>query len=76
MATVRKQQSARSVSDGMDFCQTRIAPGGLMRCCLDTIDTLEVKKYEDEIVIDCKYEVPGNEKIVLRQGIWQFNQKE
>jgi hypothetical protein len=54
--------------------QTKINQGGLMRCCIDTICTLdENAEFENGIVIDCKYEKEGNQNIVLLDGVWRWN---
>ena len=58
----------------MKLHETRIRPGGLMRCCIETIDTLDNSiDYPDCFVLDCKYEKPDNKTIILLDGYWQWN---
>lgn len=53
---------------------TKINIGGLMRCCIQTIVELDPdKEYIDGTIIDCKFEADGNKQIVLKDGIWQWN---
>lgn len=65
----------------MKMRNTRIAIGGLMRCCIETIDKyveahLDDSVPKDNLIIDCMYEKPGNEKIVLEKNIWRWNRPE
>ena len=53
--------------------ETRIDQSGLFRCCVDTVETLPDGDYPDGVVIDCKHEPTGNAAIVLRAGVWQWN---
>lgn len=56
---------------------TKINQGGLMRCCLATIDNLDQSvDYPDHTVIDCKYEKMENKNIVLIDGVWRWNRIE
>ena len=58
----------------MKLNETKVSIGGLMRCCLDTIDTLDTTvDYPDGHIIDCKHETKGNKNIILKDGIWQWN---
>jgi hypothetical protein len=52
---------------------TTISHGGLMRCCLATIAELPDTEYADETIIDCKHEGVGNKNIILKNGVWQWN---
>lgn len=60
------------------YAQTKVAQGGLMRCCLATIDEY-VATHADQspkfgLILDCKYEKPGNAQVVLdTSGIWRWN---
>lgn len=61
------------------YSDTRYNHGGLMRCCIETIQR-EVeanpdKETQDEgTVIDCAYEESGNKRIFLSPlGIWGWN---
>jgi len=62
----------------MQIKDTRIDIGGLMRCCIATIDEY-VHEHQDEevpaepLVLDCKYEPPGNAQVVLQDGRWRWN---
>lgn len=63
------------------YAQTRIAIGGLMRCCLATIndyvDAHVAEVPEPGLVLDCKYQGPGNAQIILDpSGIWRWNAPE
>ena len=61
----------------MKLYETKIKPGGLMRCCIETIDTLtdtlDDVDYPDGYVLDCKYEKSDNQTIILLDGYWQWN---
>ena len=59
----------------MKLTETKINMGGMLRCCIDTINTLDESiDYQNKIIIDCKHEKPGNQSIILLDGIWQWNQ--
>jgi hypothetical protein len=51
-----------------------VNPGGLFRCCSATIDDYCEAHLEEEMepmVLDCKYEPAGNQKIELTPaGVW------
>ena len=55
---------------------TTISHGGLMRCCLVTIEELPDTEYVDGTVIDCKHESAGNKNIILKNGVWQWNNQQ
>jgi len=58
----------------MKLSETKINFGGLLRCCIDTIDTLPSDvEYDDGVIIDCKHETKNNRNIILREAVWQFN---
>ncbi len=58
----------------MKLKDTKINIGGLMRCCLETIETLNPDyELKDGMIIDCKYEHPGNKQIILQNGVWRWN---
>ena len=60
----------------MKLTETKVNIGGLMRCCLETIETLDQDvDYPDKYVIDCKYEDVGNKNIILENGVWRWNDK-
>jgi hypothetical protein len=59
-----------------------MAPGGLMRCCTQTVADLANAArdtgtpYVDGTVFDCKYESEGNARIVLDLGVFRWNRKD
>lgn len=60
----------------MKLKEIKINIGGLMRCCLTTIEELPGDyDFEDGIVIDCKYEKKGNSNIKLENGVWKYNSR-
>lgn len=58
---------------------TRVNQGGLMRCCLETIYQFAMEDVEREVeerhVLDCKYEEPGNKRIIFQNGAWRWNKE-
>lgn len=64
------------------YSDTTIAIGGLMRCCIKTIEDF-VREHADESwdtetevadVLDCEYEAPDNQQIILdHEGVWRWN---
>lgn len=44
-----------------------------MRCCLATINELTEGEYENGTIIDCKYEPKQNNNIILKDGVWKWN---
>ena len=59
----------------MRMADTKVDIGGLMRCCLSTIDEYVIEHPDDEatdLIIDCRYEDPGNEQIMLVAGRWKW----
>lgn len=53
---------------------TFVNEGGLFRCCLQTIESLNpFADYKDGMVIDCQYEPSGNRRIILQDGVWKWN---
>ena len=57
----------------MKLSHTAILVGGMLRCCIDTIDTLDKDADYQDMVIDCKHEKPGNQAIRLKDGVWMWN---
>jgi hypothetical protein len=59
-----------------------VAPGGLMRCCTETVADLARTAretgtpYTDGAVFDCKYEPEGNARIVLDLGVFRWNRED
>ena len=60
------------------YAQTKVAQGGLMRCCLATIGAF-VAAHGSELAraglpLDCHYEEAGNQRIILDERyIWRWN---
>lgn len=53
---------------------TRIDSGGMFRCCVDTLVSLQPgHKFEDGTVISCKHEKRGNKNLILANGTWKTN---
>jgi len=63
----------------MKAIYTRIATGGLMRCCLETISNYVAQDLGREIpegfVLDCDHEAPGNAQIIFLSGAWRWNHR-
>jgi hypothetical protein len=58
----------------MKLKDTTINTGGMLRCCVATIDELDKNMdFPDGLVLDCKYESPRNKSILLKDGVWQWN---
>ena len=58
----------------MKLKETKVNIGGLMRCCLETIEHLDPDyDFPDGFVLDCKYEEKGNKNIILVKGVWKWN---
>ena len=61
----------------MTYGETGVAPGGLMRCCLATIEHYITDHAEEEaldLTLDCEHEPEGNGSIRLVRGVWEWNQ--
>jgi hypothetical protein len=62
--------------------EPRLNQGGLMRCCIATIDEIASDYFaaetepEDNTVFDCKYEEPGNRSILYKDETFQWNREE
>lgn len=63
----------------MKMNDTEVNQGGLMRCCLETIHQFAMEDVEREVeeghILDCKYEKPGNKRIILQNGAWRWNKE-
>lgn len=63
----------------MKIHDTVVNQGGLMRCCLETIHQFAIEDAEREVeeghILDCKYEKPGNGRIILNNGAWRWNKE-
>lgn len=60
------------------FADTRINPGGLMRCCFQTIheyvDAHMGEAAPESLVISCRYEMyKESMNIILEKGEWRWN---
>lgn len=54
----------------------RVAQGGLMRCCLESLGNQVRAMKErpaDGTVLDCEYETPGNGNLILDGFTWRWN---
>jgi hypothetical protein len=59
----------------MKFKNTRIDTSGMFRCCIETLNNIDMEQeFEDGIILDCKYEKEGNQSMILEDGIWKWNQ--
>ena len=59
----------------MKISETRMETGGLMRCCLATIDDYATNHADDEAIdmeLDCMHEAAGNKQILLEGGRWRW----
>jgi hypothetical protein len=55
---------------------TTVQTGGLYRCCLKTLFDIDGEtEIEDGRVLDCKFEKPGNNKIICKDGVWRWNRE-
>ena len=53
-----------------------INQGGLMRCCIDTIQRLPLDKdFEDGYILNCMYEGDDNRQMILDEGVWRWNRE-
>jgi len=62
------------------FADTSIAMGGLLRCCVETIQQYSFEHATEHVpveplVISCNFEVPNSENIVLEEGVWRWNRE-
>lgn len=58
----------------MNIFETRYALGGLMRCCLQTLIEAPLDmEVEEGCVLDCKFEGVGSQRMVLKSGVWIWN---
>jgi len=59
----------------MKFKDTRINAGGMMRCCLKSLEL--AKKLPDECaegeIVPCRYSADPSHTWVLRKGVWAWN---
>jgi hypothetical protein len=62
----------------MTYDETTINIGGLMRCCIATISEF-VRDHGSEpaarIILDCKYDTPGNQQIILDGMTWRWHRE-
>ena len=59
----------------MKLYETKIHMGGMLRCCVATIqDLYPEQEFENGLELDCKYEKTGNKSIILIDGVWKWNE--
>jgi len=59
-----------------NYTDMKINIGGMLRCCIDTVDNLDPdREYCDGKVIDCIHEPKGNGAIVVKDGIFCWNKE-
>lgn len=54
----------------------RLAQGGLMRCCIESLDRqvrAMTERPTDGMKLDCEFEKPGNENLILDGFTWRWN---
>jgi hypothetical protein len=76
-----EEQTGQPASDmpdlgGVEYKDTKINQGGLMRCCIKTIEDFCEEHLDQEVedqVLNCKYEPIGNERIKLIGTTWRWN---
>jgi hypothetical protein len=65
------------VPKGQDWLRDyRVAQGGLMRCCMESLDRqlrAMTERPKDGTVLDCEFEKAGNGNLVLDGLIWRWN---
>jgi hypothetical protein len=52
-----------------------LRPGGVMRCCYDTLHKATVKEEEGE-VLQCMYTEDPLHSLIFRRGYWEWNRPE
>lgn len=58
----------------MNVNSVRVAQGGLMRCCIQTFKDLpDGFDFTEGQVLDCKFERPGNAKMIFEGGTLRWN---
>lgn len=61
----------------MKVDETRLAIGGLMRCCTGTLSKWaqehQDEELEDGTIVECEY---CSESMILDNGTWRWNKKE
>lgn len=53
-----------------------MAQGGLMRCCIESLDRqvrAMTERPTDGMKLDCEFEKPGNENLILDGFTWRWN---
>lgn len=56
----------------------RVVPGGLMRCCLETVSRVLERETEPEEgeVFDCIHEKPGNRQLIVENKVFRWNREQ
>lgn len=58
----------------MNVNSVRVAMGGLMRCCIQTFKDLpDDFEFTEGMVLDCKFEKPGNAQMVFEGDTLRWN---
>jgi len=61
----------------MRYNKTKVNPAGLMRCCIKTLEDFLDLHADEECTkgetLSCIYEAPGNNAIILENGMWRWN---
>jgi len=59
----------------MKHGNTRINIGGMLRCCVATLNEMDLDtEVENGQTLDCKYEKENNQSMILEDGIWKWNE--
>lgn len=65
-------------NEASTYADTMIHQGGLMRCCIATIvdyvDQHKDEQTKEGLVLDCQHERVGNERIILTEDVFCWNQ--
>ena len=60
----------------MKHKDTRINIGGMLRCCIQTLNEMDLESdVYDGQVVDCFYEPSGNKALILSGNTWMWNEK-
>jgi hypothetical protein len=47
----------------------------MLRCCVATLSNIDLDtEFEDGTILDCQYEKEGNQSMILKNGIWKWNE--
>lgn len=65
----QKKKEVNHLKTALHYRRLPLAIGGVMRCCLETLNSTKVNEVEGEIV-KCKY---CSSSLILENGIWRWN---